>query len=221
MLVHLQQQPPLDPAGSIVNAISPDRFASYLTAAGHDEPRALRLYIWNAQIGEAFHLPIQAVEVALRNCINDAIVAEYGSDWWRNKTLASVFDEERTVDLSQVLRRITNRELILCNGQVVAGLSFGFWVGMLQKRYNPTIWTKQLRRAFPDLPSGRSRKALATGATKVATLRNRIWHHEPLIKRDLGEDFHNVMEMLAWLSCAKEAWIRPHCRVSALLRQKP
>jgi hypothetical protein len=55
---------------ALLRAISQDRFTTYLKAAGHDPERALALYLWNAQIGEAFHLPIQAVEVALRNSIN-------------------------------------------------------------------------------------------------------------------------------------------------------
>jgi hypothetical protein len=179
---------------ALLRAISQDRFTTYLKAAGHDPERALALYLWNAQIGEAFHLPIQAVEVALRNSINAALVAAYGVDWWKDKTIADLLDEERTGDLSQVLRRILNRNLTLCNGQVVAGLSFGFWVGLLHKRYNPCVWSKHLRAAFPDLPTGRSRKTLAARAAEVATLRNRISHHEPLIGRDISADFANVME---------------------------
>ena len=58
-------------------SISSDRLATYLKATGFDDDRALRLYLWNAIVGEAFHLPIQAVEVGLRNCINFALCADY------------------------------------------------------------------------------------------------------------------------------------------------
>ena len=54
--------------------ISVGRLGTYLVAAGFDPSRALQLYIWNARVGEAFHLPIQAVEVGLRNRINDALL---------------------------------------------------------------------------------------------------------------------------------------------------
>jgi hypothetical protein len=177
--------------------------------------------MWNAQVGEAFHIPIQSVEVALRNRIDRALRAKFSEYWWLCEKFNAVADEERKKDIALVLARITNRNLKLCNGQVVAGLSFGFWVGMLQAKYNPPIWGAQLRKCFPDLPQGRGRKSLAQEAGKIAYLRNRIWHHEPLIKRDLSDDFRVVMTTLEWICPVKAAWVRRHCRVPDLLRQKP
>jgi len=40
---------------------------------------ALALYLWNAQLGAAFHVPIQAVEVALRNSVNKALILSNGN----------------------------------------------------------------------------------------------------------------------------------------------
>ena len=155
---------------ALLEAISAERFNTYLIAAGHDPERALRLYLWNTQIGEAFHIPIQAVEVSLRNAVSFALASKYGTDWWNNKEFESRLDEERRADLIQVLRRISNRRLTVCTGQVIAGLSFGFWVGMLHRRYNPEIWSTHMRPAFPHLPKDRGRKSLAqqTGARNFA-----------------------------------------------------
>lgn len=201
--------------------ISDERLGTYLTAAGFDADRALKLYVWNAQVGEAFHLPIQAVEVGLRNRINIALVSEFGTDWWKQGRLLALLDHERTADLNLVLRRIRNRKLKAGTGQIVAGLSFGFWLGMLQKRYNPSLWSSQLRSAFPSLPADRNRASLAVAAARVVTLRNRIWHHEPIIGRDLSADHGTVMTVLEWICPVKAAWVRPYCRVPQLLRQKP
>jgi hypothetical protein len=201
--------------------ISASRFATYLKAAGHDEARALQLYLWNAQLGEAFHTPIQAVEVGLRNCINGALVREFTPNWWECANLFRLLDKERETDIATVLKRIRNRNQELCTDQVVAGLSFGFWVGILHGRYNPPIWGRQLRASFPHLPAGRSRKSLSEDAGTVATLRNRIWHHEPLINRNISQDFATVMRLLEWICPVKAAWIRRHCRVPQILRQKP
>jgi hypothetical protein len=113
------------------------------------------------------------------------------------------------------------QERVSFNGQVVAGLSFGFWVGMLQRRYNPPIWSKHLRHSFPFLPPKIGRDDILDKARKVATLRNRISHHEPLISRDISGDYANVMEFLGWLCPTKIKWIRTHCRLPEVLRQKP
>lgn len=201
--------------------ISDERLGTYLTAAGFDVDRALKLYVWNAQVGEAFHLPIQAVEVALRNRVSMALSAQFGEEWWKKQPLLEALDDGRRTDIEVVLRRIRDRKQPFVPGQVVAGLSFGFWVGMLQRRYHPAIWSTQLRAAFPDLPMNRNRGSLATAASRTAWLRNRIWHHEPIIKLDLSAEYGTVMTLLTWITPAKANWIRPYCRVPVLLRQKP
>ncbi len=206
---------------TLTETISPDRLSTYLSASGHNPERALRLYMWNAQVGEAFHVPIQAVEVGLRNRINSALVATYGANWWENESFLGIANDERRGDIETVLRRIRNRDLQQSTSQVVAGLSFGFWVGMLQGEYNPPIWGAHLRTTFPSLPVTRGRKSLAKSAGDVAFVRNRIWHHEPIFKRDLSKDYATVTELLAWICPAKAQWVQPHCRVPALLRSKP
>ena len=201
--------------------LSEGRLGTYLTAAGFDEDRALQLYLWNAAIGEAFHLPIQAVEVALRNRISGALIHVYGGDWWKNPDFLKLAERERKADLATAQRRIGNRGTPLVTGQIVASLSFGFWVGMLQAAYNPPIWGAMLRPTFGSLPADKNRYDLVAQAKRVADLRNRIWHHEPIIKMSLSEEYAAVMLLLGWLCPIKQAWIRPKCRVPALLREKP
>ena len=90
-------------------AISKDRLGTYLSAAGLDKDRALRLYLWNAQVGEAFHLPVQGVEVGLRNCINAALICGFGPDWWQNETFLAIADRNRQNDVETAQRRIEKR----------------------------------------------------------------------------------------------------------------
>ncbi len=206
---------------AIYKTVSPERMGTYLVSCGQDRHRAAQMYLWNAQIGEAFHVIIQGVEVALRNAINRALIDQYGSHWWIDLNFLSLADHDRRSDLELVTRRIRNRGLMEINGQIVAGLSFGFWVGMLQPRYNMTIWSKHLRVVFPNLPEGRSRKSLARAVGEIAFLRNRISHHEPLLKRDISRDYKLVTEVLEWVCPSKHSWLRPHCRVPEILRQKP
>ena len=206
---------------ALKTAISLPRFGNYLVAAGFDEQRALRLYMWNSQIGEAFYLPLQAIEVGLRNRISGALTNRFNSDWWQEPTFLAILDQERQTDLDLVIRRIRNRNLALCTDQVVAGLSFGFWVGLLDGRYNPPVWSKELRTAFPHLPTGRARKSLAKAAQETAYLRNRISHHEPIHARDLSADYASMMKFLAWICPTKARWVKQHSRVPELLRQKP
>jgi hypothetical protein len=204
----------------VIQTLSKDRFGKYLLAAGGDIDRAIRL-VWNAHVGEAFHTPIQTVEVALRNSINNALVAKFGVEWWQEPAFSRVVDVERRQDLDTVKTRIKNRKQVLVTAQIVAGLSFGFWASMLQPRYNPEIWSGQLRTSFPSLPATESRHSLCEAARDVGFLRNRISHHEPIFERDLLKDFGSMMTLLGWVCPATTSWIRPHCRVPALVRVKP
>lgn len=202
-------------------AISSERLGTYLTAAGFDQERALKIYVWNACVGEAFHLPIQGVEVALRNSVNVGLCATFTDQWWTNEDFLRICEKEQKDDLNVAFRRIQNRKKPLITGQVVATLSFGFWVAMLRPRYNPRIWSLQLRSAFPHLPKDKTRYDLDPAAKRIADLRNRIWHHEPIFRMSLSEEYRAVMVLLSWLSPTKAEWIRPQCRVPALLRAKP
>jgi len=201
--------------------ISAERIGTYLLAAGFDPDRALRLYIWNALVGEAFHLPIQSVEVALRNRISTHLVALFGQDWWKSPAFLNAAGVERARDIETALRRIKSRGASLDTGQVVATLSFGFWAGLLRKRYNPTIWGGRLQAAFPHLPPERTRADLERHVKRIADFRNRVWHHEPILKADLLAEYAAAMELLGWLCPYKAAWVKPHCRVPVLMRQKP
>jgi hypothetical protein len=87
----------------LAETLSPDRIGRYLTATGYDKQRALALYLWNAKIGEAFHVPIQAVEVGLRNRITVSLADLFGSEWWRHNEFKIAIDEDRAADLETVL----------------------------------------------------------------------------------------------------------------------
>lgn len=206
---------------SIIDTLSPRRFETYLKAAGYERNRALALYVWNAKIGAAFHFPLQAVEVALRNRINHALVAEFGSDWWKNENLTSRLDRERLRDIDQVRRRIEHKRLKLETDQIVASLSFGFWVGMLHRRYNPALWGRHWKATFPNVPISFERQDVYKLAGKTAQFRNRVSHHEPLLKSDIQRNFRDTMLLLSWLCPTTHGWVKLHADVQIIVRRKP
>lgn len=203
----------------VIRTLSQRRFETYLLEAGHDEKRAMALYEWNARIGASFHIPIQAAEVALRNRINLTLVAEFGQNWWSDAKFLEIIEHDR--DISTVKSRIEHMRLRLETDQIVAGLSFGFWVGMLKPKYNPPIWGRHLRTAFPSLPKEIGRDELFKLSGAVAKFRNRISHHEPLIKDDISQQHSNVVRLIAWICPDTARWVRPLCEAPKIIRQKP
>jgi hypothetical protein len=201
--------------------LSPARIGTYLLASGHDEARALKLYVWNAQLGEAFHLPIQSVEIALRNRVNSVLITCFGVEWWQNAAFLALADKRQVDAITEVRKRISNRGHALVTGQIVAGLSFGFWVSMLDARYNPKVWSSQLAAGFPDLPAAKTRDDLQRSAREIANFRNRIWHHEPIFRANISKEYSRCTTTLGWLCHNKLNWVRPQCKVMTVLRAKP
>lgn len=208
---------------SLLRAASPDRMGAYLLSAGGDHKRALDLYIWNAKLCGAFYLPLQATEISLRNGINNALISKYGNNWWvRGDSFWAFADEPAKNRLSQIFKRLDDMGKSHTTPQIVASLSFGFWVHLLDSYYNVELWSHELETQFPHLPNKpQKRENLKTRAAKTLDLRNRIFHHEPIHRQNISLEYSQVMELLSWVCPDKRAWIKSECEVPKIMRQKP
>jgi hypothetical protein len=121
----------------------------------------------------------------------------YGqADWWTQVRLA-----RGGMDAVEEAQRKCRRRN--CSGNaddVVAQLSFGFWVSLLSAgaAYDRVLWVPTLHRAFPHY-SG-PRRPLHESLLTMVLLRNRIMHHEPICHRDLPADHRKLYRMLGYLS---------------------
>jgi hypothetical protein len=206
---------------SLETTISAQRLSTYLLAANHSETRALDLYRWNTRLGESFHLPLQAVEIAFRNRINVVLITVFGADWWCDPAFMALASLYQQKEIQASKDRISKTGRIVSTGQIVAGLSFGFWVSMLGGHLNPRIWSRHLRAAFPHLPSGYRRATVQRHMREIADFRNRIWHHEPIFNKNLTQQFSDCMAALGWLCADKLAWVKPQCQVMQVHRDRP
>ncbi|MCW5951374.1 MAG: Abi family protein [Propionibacteriaceae bacterium] len=184
-------------------AISVDRMGTYLAAVNGDATRARRLYIWDRDLSSAVLADIAIVEVALRNAMHKALVAQWGPRWYEDTALR--LDDRSLSQLRSAWNELpagikANRAGPAVPGQLVAHCTFGFWVNLLDagdhagaeprraKIDYEQLWRRGLSKAFPG---GRA-EAAATNerftrrwthgiAKSVNTLRNRAAHHEPLV----------------------------------------
>ena len=204
---------------ALERAFSPERIQTYLAAAGGDQEIALQLYARNAQLGAAFHGPLQALEVALRNTMHARLESRYGSQWYANP--AAGLDSHANDSIAGVLRRGAG---VSTAGQFVASMSLGFWVRLVGRGgwvnggrkvdYDRTLWRPALHRAFP----GCSRRKVQRRLDSLRRLRNRIAHHEPIIGRDLDKDYDEFLEAVEWISADVRAWIERHSNLPSALR---
>jgi|TARA_B110000908_G_C10228219_1_gene439162 hypothetical protein len=206
---------------TLKDTVSVPRLGTYLKASGYNKARAVHFYHWNSMLCQSLYLPIQSIEVSLRNRINFALISQYGENWWHNDQFKAIAEERRMANINDAKRRIKSKKHNVNTGQIVATLTLGFWVAMLDPRYNSKIWSRQLRTTFPNLPANKDRKHLHSKSKQVANLRNRISHHEPIFKGNLMEDYSGIMQLQMWMCPNKQAWVKSLCDFPKVSRQRP
>ena len=192
--------------------LSPERFSTCLRATGHSREKAIRLYVWNTSISAAFYGPLQSLEIALRNAMHDRLSEKYGTDWYDNS--ASGLNEkhlERLEDAKSKLQKENHTP-----PRIVAELSLGFWVSLLSRSYDSSLWHPVLHKVFPHATAITRRQAHKP-LIKLLILRNRIAHHEPIFSYPLRERCQDILEVIGWISPHKKGWTAAHSRVEEIL----
>ncbi len=192
------------------SALSADRFATYLRLARGREVRAQQLYARNAALASAMHGPLHMLEVTLRNAAHDSLSETHGTDWLSGVALTT--RQRKMIDSATRGLRQQGKEVT--SSGLVAEMSFGFWVALFAKRFDQQLWRVALHRAFEPTPA---RSELHRQLEQLRALRNRIAHHEPILKRDLNGDYEALLEVLAMLSPEVSNWVRHYSRVPEVL----
>lgn len=214
---------PIAPAlrSAFDRTVTADRWRTYQIAAGFDEDRAHRLYLWNAAVGQGFHFPMQAVEVALRNVIHQALTTNYGPDWWEASNFRAVVKRAPQDDIQKAVRRYRRKYgTDPTTAQIVASLSLGFWIILLARDYNVSLWNDHARTTFPHLSAEETMSAVSQTGRTIQDLRNRIFHQEPLIGRNLTADYAAILRMLGWICQDTRAWVRRYSSVPRVIRMR-
>jgi len=234
-------------------AISPARLATYLAESGGDADLARRLYLWDRDISMALLADIAVIEVALRNAMAEALRLTYGSTWFMNPDLA--LDDRSLRQLQRAWSDLPNSVRSdgaddSLPGRLVARCMFGFWANLLdaggyaglEPRRRPTnyeeLWRRSLHAAFAGGPSearsegARFTRPWAHAAVRIVNnLRNRLAHHEPLIRgfplpgqrlRLSAQDGHDACLKLArMLDRDLAEWLEGSTAVPQLLARRP
>jgi hypothetical protein len=208
-------------------ALSPARMGTYERAVGSragDDPAALALYAWNAEVSGAFLTPLHICEVVMRNAVADALEAIYGSRWpWSATFEFSLPDPPQSYSPRRNLQ--SARRSAPTTEKVIPELKFGFWQKMFTVRYDTRIWNHHLRRVMPNLNPVLSvpmlRQSIYRDLEKLRLLRNRIAHHEPIFTRTLSDDYRKTLDLVAWRSTLTAAWLDANQQATAVIAAKP
>jgi len=205
-------------AREIANWISTPRFARYMLASGQDPARALRLYEWHGELAAACFGAMHHFEVLVRNAI-DAELGQGQPDTPLTATWLMDAEILRPSGIEQVEETVVRLRFggQTTRGQVVAGLSFGFWSSLFGGQYEE-LWRRRLRHAFPH---AKQRKDVSTRIETLRLFRNRVAHHDCLLGQPVAARHQTMLEVASFVDPNAGAWLGAISRVDGQLAAKP
>ncbi|WP_219844323.1 MULTISPECIES: Abi family protein [unclassified Arthrobacter] len=221
----------------IENWLSMDRFSTYLEVAGGSRTRALDLYDWNAKLSAAFLHDLSHLEVGLRNaCDRQLAAATLPGDthWTDPATLLALFPivmrrnklTGRLHDVNKIPRSNVERARTSAAtkphapplpGKTVAEIMFGFWTYLLADAHEKTIWVPHLHKAFPP---GTDRNRLNDSLASLRRFRNRVAHHENILRGSEGER-RRIVYLVRLLSTDVLEHLQANSDVATILGTRP
>lgn len=190
---------------SVLQSISQPRFNTYMKAFSEIVPsektsseyRKVLFYFHIQDIYACFYVPIQTLEITIRNQIHTYISLFYGTDDWFNFLIAEAFCTKTSQDIINAAKNKTRKDFrkktvsyqpvdVLCR------ITFGLWPEMLDAPYRSGLfWQKHTLDVFPN----KDKVKLGTiynNLLQIGTLRNRLYHYEPLWKA--SHNFKDINE---------------------------
>lgn len=188
----------------LADILSIDRFSTYLGWAQGNVALGERLYSYNVQLSSDFYASLHMMEVALRNKVDEALVAAHGAGWLNNPAvLTEVYQQDCVAKAHQTLVRDGKAAT---HSQMIAELNFGFWSSVFGRSSNH-LWGA-LRPIFQT--HGLQRATISQKLRDLRRLRNRIAHYEPILAQPIPTLHGDILNLTAWMSPIASAWITTH-----------
>ena len=172
--------------------------SSYLSRVDQSEPQAYGAYAWNVALCESFYAALQGIEITLRNGVNDAAIAEFGTQEWY---LANVSPRDEKI-VNHTTKALKTKGKQPTPSNYVAEFTFGFWVSLFSGRNHHGPWQRVLTSPFAHAPKAqRSPSNLLPRLEGIRRLRNRVFHHEPVWHYgDLQQQHGLMIETIGWIN---------------------
>ena len=187
---------------------------------------ALRFYTWNTALSGAFYGPLQALEIALRNAINEQLANTYGKTWYGNKKFVKL-DKGNVAKLKGAKKgaktESEKKGKPYTANDIIANLSLKFWIDLLK---HEILWHKEIHRAFScenltRKDSEKRRNDLYECLEDLRLFRNRIAHHEPIFHQNLKKNMANILDMLGWICPDERKRVERYIRLSEVIKMRP
>ena len=184
-------------------SISKSRLCEYGKILKTDKTKTIfTYYILNSELSKSLYIPLQNLEVSLRNSIHNILSYHYHTQEWYD--VLNFLEPKELNKIKEAKQKLSRAKKDITADRVISELSFGFWTMLFSRSYDQKIWSKHIKDIFPNLPKKLSnRKHVSQKINNIRYLRNRIFHFEPIFKnKNLDELYNDILDMIKWLNLA-------------------
>ena len=149
-------------------------------------------YLMNIKFSRDFYIPLSVVEVSFRNSLNQFYTEKIGENWLEQNSILQPNAQKSISNSKNILKQ---QKKIISQDNLIAELSFGFWVKLLTKVYSRYLRYNDLKQIFPNLPSKKdksiNRHFIFTKLNNIRLFRNKVFHHDKIISK---VEYQNMMD---------------------------
>lgn len=198
--------------------LSTPRMSRYLQGHQGNRDHAAEAYVHNMRIAEALVSIFHVLEVGLRNAVQREMVREYNrEDWYEELDGTNTELQTSYSKVKDARTALIKRGSKPSPDEITAELSFGFWTSLFNRKAFPVV-SKPLMRVFHHCPKhAKNADTIRSRLNKTRDLRNRCFHHEPLLWQPLFELHRDITEIVQWIDPGLCTWIKGHDRLPEAL----
>lgn len=159
-------------------------------------------YILNSELSKSLYIPLQNLEITLRNNIHNTLTSFFNNEKWYD--IKNFLENNEIKRIYEAKQKIVRLKKEITANRIISELSFSFWTSLFNKSYEQKIWNKHSKPIFPNIPKKhRNRKYLSTKLNAIRYIRNRVFHFEPIFKnKNLNNTYIDILNMIMWLNIA-------------------
>lgn len=158
----------------------------------------LNEYIDNIQLSNKFYIPLSLVEIGLRNSLNRLYINKISENWLFDKDFIK---PQLQTKINISIKILKQQKKQITQNNLIAELSFGFWIMLLKKPYQEYLRYKDLKFIFPNIGIEKirvNRNYFFTKLNKIRLFRNKVCHFDKIINKneykDIKDDIYLILE---------------------------
>ena len=194
----------------LIKNISTERWMTYKKLSQNSGVEAEELYKRNLIYSKELYVILSGLEVVIRNTFHNALKEKFKTDDWLSVGLKkNIFLKHHRNQIDSSIDKLTrNKKGNYTTPDLIAELSFGFWVHLINAPYEQKFWIFSLKNCFPNKLGKPVRQDIESRLKQCLLIRNKIAHLEPIIKNEhqLIQAYQNAYDLMSWICPQTADW---------------